>query len=69
MRAFIVFALLLPQWCIALEQSEVQDQLMGNFNYLIGAQVTCDGSFETANYICNKESPGERRILGTWSGS
>lgn len=66
MRAFTLFVLFLPQWCIALEQQDVLDQLLGNFNYLINAQVTCDGGFESANYICNKESPGERRIVGTW---
>ncbi len=66
MRAFTVFVLFLPQCGIALEQQQVLDQLIGNFNYLINVQVTCDGSYAKGNYICNKDIPGERRILGTW---
>lgn len=50
----------------AVEMSLVKRQLGENYNSLIESQVQCAGSYETGNYICNKATAGERRILGTW---
>ncbi len=50
----------------AVEIERVRENLIGNYQYLVQSQVKCDGDFEKGNYICNKDIPGERRVLGTW---
>lgn len=49
-----------------LSASVVEKNLLENYTYLIDSQVTCDGSYTKGKYICNKNRPGERRILGSW---
>lgn len=65
MRLVLLFLGLSP-WCLAADQDEPLNLLLGNFRYLVDAQVRCDGDYDAGTYICNKEIPGQRRILGTW---
>jgi len=50
----------------ALKAGDVQQQLIGNFRYLMESQVDCNGSYDSGSYICNKDIPGARRIQGSW---
>ena len=71
---YLVFYILIGQLTMqlfmatadALDSKEIEQQLMGNFNYLIESQVNCADELAAGKYICDKETPGERRILGTW---
>jgi hypothetical protein len=66
---FITFSFLFVQLSFAdpkLDVQSVHRNLIENYNYLIDSQVKCAGSYAKGKYICNKEVPGERRILGSW---
>ena len=66
MKRILLTLILLPHLSSALDRNQVLDELIGNFLYLMDTQVRCDGSYEGASYICNRDTPGERRLLGTW---
>jgi hypothetical protein len=61
-----LLVLILARPSAAVEPADVREQLMGNFRYLVETQVNCAASLKPGNYICNRDTPGERRVHGSW---